>query len=77
MSESDEFCAKVASHDYFDLAIHPTLDPEVFWVAVKSATVDKARREKRVIQLINYSRLVDGKVVHRIEYFNPLALHLD
>jgi hypothetical protein len=39
--------------------------------------VDKARREKRIMQLINYFRLVDGKAVHRIEYFNPLALHLD
>jgi hypothetical protein len=77
MSESDEFCAKVASHDYFDLAIHPTLDSEVFWVAVKRATVDKTRPEKRIMQLINDFRLVDGKIVHRIEYFNPLALHLD
>jgi hypothetical protein len=29
------------------------------------------------MQLINDFRLVDGKIVHRIEYFNLLALHLD
>jgi hypothetical protein len=30
MGESAEFCAKVASHDISDLAIHPTLDSELF-----------------------------------------------
>jgi ketosteroid isomerase-like protein len=72
--ESDEFWAKVTRHDYVDLAIHPTVDPGVFWVTVKSETVDKARGERRIMQLVNYLRLVDGKVVHRVEYFNPLAL---
>ena len=72
--ESDDFCARVESHEYFDLAIHSTLDPQVFWVTVQSETVDRATRTKRIMRLVNYLRLVDGEVVHRIEYFNPLAL---
>ena len=74
LRESDDFCASVETHEYFDLAIHATLDPEVFWVAVKSETVDRATRTKRVMQLVNYFRLVDGRIVHRIEYFNPLTI---
>ena len=74
LRESDEWFETVASHDYFDLAIHATLDPEVFWVSVKSLTVDKASQKPRTMQLVNYLRVVDGKVVHRIEYFGPNAL---
>jgi ketosteroid isomerase-like protein len=73
VAESDETWATFARHDYFDLAIHPTLDPEVFWVAVKSHTVGKRDGTERVLELVNYLRVVDGKVVHRIEYFNPVA----
>jgi len=74
LRESDEWIANVARHDYFDLRIHATLDPEVFWISVKSTTVDKASRKTLTMQLVNYLRVVDGKVVHRIEYFDPNAL---
>lgn len=72
IAESDETWAKYARHDYFDLAIHATLDPEVFWVIVKSQTVGKKDGKTRIMLLVNYLRVVDGLIVHRIEYFNPV-----
>ncbi|MBM4420792.1 MAG: hypothetical protein FJ034_04260 [Chloroflexi bacterium] len=73
--ESDAFCASVLSHDYVELAIHPTIDPEVFWVATRTETVDSATRTKRSHEIVNYFRVVDGKIARRIEYFNPLAMN--
>jgi hypothetical protein len=73
IAESDETWATFARHDYFDLTIHPTLDPEVFWTTVKSNTVGKNDGRPRIMELVNYLRIVDGKVAHRIEYFNPVA----
>jgi hypothetical protein len=73
LAESDATWATFARHEYFDLVIHPTLDPEVFWTVVKSRTVGKREGKERIMLLVNYLRIVDGKVVHRVEYFNPGA----
>jgi ketosteroid isomerase-like protein len=73
IAESDQTWAKFTRHDYFELAVYPAVDPEVFWVTVKSQTVGKKDGKPRIMELVNYLRVVDGLVVHRVEYFNPDA----
>jgi hypothetical protein len=78
MRESDEFCAKVASHDYFDLAIHQTLDFRGVLGRLSRARLWTRRGPRSgSCSSSNDLRFVDGKIVHRIECFNPLAVHLD
>ena len=73
LAENDAVWQTLARHEYFDLVIDQTLDPEVFWTVVKSRTVGKNEGIERVMLLVNYLRVVDGKVVHRVEYFNPAS----
>jgi hypothetical protein len=73
LAENDAVWATFAKHEYFDLVVDPTIDPEAFWTVVKSRTVGKREGRERIMLLVNYLRIVDGKVVHRIEFFNPAA----
>lgn len=73
VAESDEWWERLKSNRFFDLRIFETLDPTVFWVTVKSEAVEKATGATRVTEHINLFELHDAKVVHRVEYFNPLA----
>jgi hypothetical protein len=73
MAESEEWAGKNMDRRFHDLVIHPTVDPTVFWVTVTAGSKDKRTGEPRIMQLVNYFRVVDGLVVHRIEYFNPGA----
>ena len=72
MAESEAWAERIHDNRFFDLAIHPTLDPTEFWVTVKSECRD--RNEKTwITEFVNYFRVVDGQVVHRKEYFDPSA----
>jgi hypothetical protein len=72
MAESEEWSDKVHDWRNYDLVIHPTLDPTVFWVTCTAESKD--RNDKAwITHLVNYFRVVDGQVVHRKEYFDPGA----
>jgi ketosteroid isomerase-like protein len=72
MAESVEWAEKITDHHFHDLAIHPTVDPTVFWVTVKAESRD-GKGKKWLTEFVNYFRLRDGEVVHRKEYFDPGA----
>jgi ketosteroid isomerase-like protein len=72
MAESEEWGDKLHDIRFFDLEIHSTVDPTVFWVTVKQECKD--RNDKTwITEFVNYFRVVDGQVVHRKEYFDPGA----
>ena len=73
MAESDEWWTRLEANRFYDLVIFETSDPDVFWVTVKSETVEKSTHATRITDFVNYFRLRDGEVAHRIEYFNPSA----
>jgi ketosteroid isomerase-like protein len=72
MAESEEWAERVHDWRFFDLVIHATVDPTVFWVTVKSECKDRNDKTWNT-DFVNYFRVVDGQVVHRKEYFDPGA----
>jgi ketosteroid isomerase-like protein len=72
MAESEEWGWRIHDHRFFDLMIHATLDPTVFWVTVTSECKDR-NDETWTTELVNYFRVVDGHVAHRREYFDPVT----
>jgi ketosteroid isomerase-like protein len=58
-----------------DIRIYPTLDPELFFLSFVAEGVTTAQDGDRRIEAehMNLFRMKDGKVVHRVEYQNPLA----
>jgi ketosteroid isomerase-like protein len=72
MAESEEWAGKLHDWRFHDLAIYPTVDPTVFWVTVKATSRDRDEKEW-LTDFVNFFRVVDGRVVHRSEYFDPGA----
>jgi ketosteroid isomerase-like protein len=72
MAESEEWAGKIHDWRFHDLAIYPTVDPTMFWVTVRATSKDRDEKEWRT-DFVNYFRVVDGRVVHRSEYFDPGA----
>jgi ketosteroid isomerase-like protein len=72
IEEHEEAHADHASCEYFDLRVDPTLDPAVFWTTVRKRIVRK-NGKLRLMELVNYLCIVDGLVVHRVEYFTPVS----
>jgi ketosteroid isomerase-like protein len=72
MEESEEWAGKVHDWRFYDVEIHPTLDPTVFFVTCKAESKDR-NDTTWITDFVNYFRVVDGQVVHRKEYFDPGA----
>jgi ketosteroid isomerase-like protein len=72
MAESEEWAERVHDWRFYDLVIHATVDPTVFWVTVKSECKDR-NDMTWITDFVNYFRVEDGRVVHRKEYFDPGA----
>jgi ketosteroid isomerase-like protein len=58
-----------------DIVIYPTVDPELFFLTFVAEGVTTAQEGGRRVEAehMNLFRLKDGKVIHRVEYQNPLA----
>jgi ketosteroid isomerase-like protein len=58
-----------------DIRIYPTLDPELFFLSFVAEGVTTAKDGGRRVEAehMNLFRVKDGKVIHRVEYQNPLA----